>query len=81
MIGMSASAFSQPKPAAKSITFFGLEEDEGEDEDEDGEDLEVVGLEERGDALNNDEELKVVRMFKTKPSRAVTDVMRKEEGP
>ena len=77
MIGISASAFSQPKPAAKSITFFGLEEDE----DEDGEDLEVVGLEERGDALNNDEELKVVRMFKTKPSRAVTDVMRKEEGP
>ena len=77
MIGMSASAFSQPKPAAKSITFFGLEEDKGED----GEDLEVVGLEERGDALNNDEELKVVRMFKTKPSRAVTDVMRKEEGP
>ena len=74
---MSASAFSQPKPAAKSITFFGLEEDKGED----GEDLEVVGLEERGDALNNDEELKVVRMFKTKPSRAVTDVMRKEEGP
>ena len=80
MIGMSASAFSQPKPAAKSITFFGLEEDEGED-GKDGEDLEVVGLEERGDALNNDEELKVVRMFKTKPSRAVTDVMRKEEGP
>jgi hypothetical protein len=80
MIGMSASAFSQPKPAAKSITFFGLEEDEDED-GEDGEDLEVVGLEERGDALNDDEELKVVRMFKTKPSRAVTDVMRKEEGP
>ena len=74
---MSTSAFSQPKPAAKSITFFGLEEDEGED----GEDLEVVGLEERGDALNDDEELKVVRMFKTKPSRAVTDLIRKEDGP
>ena len=69
---MSTSAFSQPKPAAKSITFFGLEEDEGED-GIDGEDL--------GDAFNEGEELKVVRIFKTKPSRAVTDVMRKEDGP
>jgi hypothetical protein len=72
MIGMSTSAFSQPKPAAKSITFFGLEEDEGED-GIDGEDF--------GDAFNEGEELKVVRIFKTKPSRAVTDVMRKEDGP